>query len=87
MNITAYRRTIQIAFILLVFLMPVLYVFRYDTATKELIILGQVWSLGLKEAFYADQFTGSRTYCLAVLSEGYSSLDQCFLLYSLFWDF
>jgi ferredoxin-type protein NapH len=54
MNITAYRRTTQIAFILLVFLMPVLNIFRYDTATKELIILGQVWSLGLKEAFYAD---------------------------------
>ncbi len=54
MNITASRRTTQIAFILLVFLMPVLNIFRYDTATKELIILGQVWGLGLKEAFYAD---------------------------------
>ncbi|MBI5076719.1 MAG: 4Fe-4S binding protein [Nitrospirae bacterium] len=54
MNITVYRRTTQIAFILLVFLMPVLNIFRYDTATKELIIFGQVWSLGLKEAFYAD---------------------------------
>ncbi len=54
MTITAYRRTTQIAFILLVFLMPVLNIFRYDTATKELIILGQVWGLGLKEAFYAD---------------------------------
>jgi len=49
MNVTAYRRTTQIAFILLVFLMPVLNIFRHDTATKELIILGQVWSLGLKE--------------------------------------
>ena len=55
MNITVYRRTTQIAFILFVFLMPVLNIFRYDTATKELIIFGQVWSLGLKEAFYADQ--------------------------------
>ncbi|MBI5632961.1 MAG: 4Fe-4S binding protein [Nitrospirae bacterium] len=54
MGITVYRRTTQIAFILLVFLMPVLNIFRYDTATKELIIFGQVWSLGLKEAFYAD---------------------------------
>ncbi len=54
MSITAYRRTTQIAFILLVFLMPVLNIFRYDTATKELIIFGQVWGLGLKEAFYAD---------------------------------
>lgn len=55
MTIKAYRRTTQIAFILLIFLMPVLNLFRYDTATKELIILGQVWSLGLNEAFYADQ--------------------------------
>lgn len=54
MNITIYRRTTQIAFILLVFLMPVLNIFRYDTATKELIIFGQVWGLGLKEAFYTD---------------------------------
>ncbi len=55
MNTAAYRRTTQLAFILLVFLMPVLNIFRYDTATKELIILGQVWSLGLNEAFYTDQ--------------------------------
>ncbi|MBI5640407.1 MAG: 4Fe-4S binding protein [Nitrospirae bacterium] len=54
MNITNYRRVTQIAFILLIFLMPVLNIFRYDTAARELIIFGQVWSLGLKEAFYAD---------------------------------
>ncbi|MBI5846898.1 MAG: 4Fe-4S binding protein [Nitrospirae bacterium] len=54
MNLTASRRTTQIAFILLVFLMPVLNIFRFDTATKELIIFGQIWSLGLKDAFYAD---------------------------------
>lgn len=54
MNITAYRRMTQIGFILLVFLMPVFDIFRYDTATKELILFGQVWGLGLKEAFYAD---------------------------------
>lgn len=51
---TTYRRMTQIAFILLVFLMPVLNIFRYDTATKELIIFGQIWGLGLKQAFYAD---------------------------------
>ena len=54
MKITFYRRITQIAFILLIFLMPVLDIFRYDTATKELIVFGQVWSLGLKEAFYSD---------------------------------
>ena len=51
---TAYRRMTQVAFILLIFLMPVLDIFRYDTATKELIIFGQAWSLGLKDAFYVD---------------------------------
>jgi len=54
MNMTTYRRITQIAFILLVFLMPVLNIFRYDTATKELIIFGHVWGLGLKQAFYTD---------------------------------
>jgi len=54
MNMTSYRRMTQVAFILLIFLIPVLDIFRYDTATKELIIFGHVWSLGLKEAFYAD---------------------------------
>jgi polyferredoxin len=54
MSIAAYRRITQVAFILLIFLMPVLNIFRYDTATRELIIFGQVWSLGLKNAFYAD---------------------------------
>ncbi len=60
MNITVYRRITQIAFILLIFLMPVLDILRYDTATKELIVFGNVWSLGLKHGFYADQsVTGS----------------------------
>jgi polyferredoxin len=54
MSMTAWRRITQISFILLVFLMPVLNIFRYDTATRELIIFGQVWSLGLKDAFYVD---------------------------------
>jgi len=54
MSMTAYRRLTQVAFIFLIFLMPVLNIFRYDTATKELIIFGQVWSLGLKDAFYVD---------------------------------
>lgn len=54
MNITVYRRITQVAFILLIFLMPVLDILRYDTATKELIVFGQSWSLGLKEGFYSD---------------------------------
>lgn len=54
MNLTVYRRITQILFILLIFLMPVLDIFRYDTATRELIIFGHVWGLGLNEAVFAD---------------------------------
>ncbi|MHB8880851.1 MAG: 4Fe-4S binding protein [Thermodesulfovibrionales bacterium] len=54
MNLTTLRRITQISFILLIFLMPVLDIFRYDTATQELIIFGHVWSLGLDQALYAD---------------------------------
>lgn len=54
MKLTIYRRITQVSFILLIFLMPVLDILRYDTATKELIVFGQAWSLGLKEGFYAD---------------------------------
>lgn len=49
------RRTAQVGFILVIFLLPVFDIFRYDTATKELFLFGQVWSLGLKEGFYLDQ--------------------------------
>ncbi|MFZ2198135.1 MAG: 4Fe-4S binding protein [Thermodesulfovibrionales bacterium] len=55
MNITLYRRISQVAFILLIFLIPVLNILRFDSATGELIIFGQVWGLGLKEGFYADR--------------------------------
>jgi len=55
MNITVYRRLTQISFVLLIFLMPVLDIFRYDTATHELIIFGNAWGLGLQEGFYADK--------------------------------
>lgn len=49
-----FRRTTQVSFILLIFLVPVLDIFRYDTATSELIVFGHVWSLGLQEALYAE---------------------------------
>lgn len=54
MNITFYRRIAQILFILIIFLIPVLNIFRYDSAARELIVFGNVWSLGLKEGFYTD---------------------------------
>ncbi len=55
MTITVLRRVTQVAFIILIFLMPVLNILRFDSAARELIIFGHVWSLGLKEGFYADR--------------------------------
>jgi ferredoxin-type protein NapH len=57
-----YRRITQIGFVLLVFLMPVFDILRYDTDTKELFILGQVWSLGLKSGFYNNPSIHGATY-------------------------
>ena len=54
MSLTAYRRITQLTFILIVFLIPVLNIFRYDSDLKELIFFGQVWSLGLKQGFLSD---------------------------------
>lgn len=48
------RRITQAGFLFIIFLMPVFDILRYDTATKELFIFGQVWSLGLKSGFYND---------------------------------
>ena len=53
-NLVAYRRATQAAFIIFMFLVPVLNIFRFDMHTKELIVLGQVWGLGLEQNFYAD---------------------------------
>jgi ferredoxin-type protein NapH len=55
MSITFYRRITQVSFILLIFLMPVLNIFRFDTATQEFFLFGKVWSLGLQQGFTADQ--------------------------------
>jgi polyferredoxin len=65
MNITVYRRITQVSFILLIFLMPVLNIFRFDTATQEFYLFGRVWSLGLHEGFTADQ-TASGAFHVAV---------------------
>jgi ferredoxin-type protein NapH len=55
MILTSYRRITQAIFILFILLMPVLNIFRYDTDTHDLIIFGNIWSLGLEQGFYADQ--------------------------------
>ncbi|MCL5024363.1 MAG: 4Fe-4S binding protein [Nitrospirae bacterium] len=57
-----YRRFAQAAFILLILLMPVLNILRYDSASRELILFGQVWSLGLKQGFYADHTVSGAGY-------------------------
>lgn len=49
------RRATQIAFLVLIFVMPIFDILRYDVASKELYLFGQAWSLGLKEGFYLDQ--------------------------------
>lgn len=61
-RLVIFRRITQILFILLIFLMPVLDMLRYDSTTKELIVLGQVWSLGLKQGFYADRSIAGATH-------------------------
>ena len=61
-DLSRLRRMTQIAFILLIFFIPVLNIFRYDTATQELIIFGHVWSLGLKQGFYADHSLSGATH-------------------------
>jgi ferredoxin-type protein NapH len=55
MKLTSYRRVSQVAFILFIYLMPVLNIFRYDTDTHDLIVFGNIWSLGLGQGFFADQ--------------------------------
>lgn len=49
------RRISQLLFILLIMLVPVLDIFRFDSNTGNLIVFGNHWELGLKEAFYADR--------------------------------
>lgn len=61
-HLGTYRRITQIAFVLFIFLVPVLNIFRYDSAAKELIVFGQVWSLGLKQGFYADHSISGATH-------------------------
>ena len=65
MKLTTYRRMTQVLFIALVFLIPVLDIFRYDTNTHELIVFGSAWTLGLPPDFYADQ-SASGAFHIAV---------------------
>jgi len=51
-----------VTFTLFILLMPLLNILRYDTATKELIVIGRVWSLGLKQGFYTDLSISGATH-------------------------
>lgn len=59
------RRASQAAFILLLFLMPVFDILRYDAAARELYLFGDVWTLGLREGFYTDHSLGGSGYVAA----------------------
>jgi ferredoxin-type protein NapH len=54
-TLTTYRRISQVAFILFIFLMPVLNILRIDSDTHELILFGTSWSFGIQPEFYANQ--------------------------------
>jgi polyferredoxin len=53
-NLTTWRRISQVAFILFIFLMPVLNILRIDSDTHELILFGTSWSFGIQPEYYAD---------------------------------
>jgi polyferredoxin len=48
------RRITQVMFILVIVLIPVLNILRFDSDSGNLIVLGSAWELGLKEGFYLD---------------------------------
>jgi len=54
-GLTAWRRVSQVAFILFIFLMPVLNIMRIDSDTRELILFGASWSFGIQPEYYADR--------------------------------
>jgi len=55
MSLTTARRTTQVAFVILIILLPIFNIFRYDTTTQELYLFGNVWKLGLEHGFYIDR--------------------------------
>ncbi len=68
MNRHTLRRITQAGFLLLILLAPVFDILRYDAATRELIVLGKEWSLGLGEGFIADQsLHGSSTVAIRIV--------------------
>jgi len=56
------RRLTQSLFFILILLLPVFDIFRYDVDTKELFLFGQVWSLGLHPGFELDRSAGGAAH-------------------------
>jgi len=54
-SLTTWRRISQAAFILFVFLMPVLNILRIDSDTHELILFGTSWSFGIQPEYFTDR--------------------------------
>ncbi len=61
-RLRASRRAAQLAFMLVLLLLPVFDILRYDTATRELFLFGGVWELGLREGFYLDDSIGGSAH-------------------------
>jgi len=61
-RIRAARRATQIGFILVVALLPVFDILRFDVAAKQLYLFGGVWELGLKQGFYLDESAGGAAH-------------------------
>lgn len=66
-NLHITRRLTQITFALLLFLAPSLNILRYDSASKELIVFGSVWSLGIKELIADHSLSGASEVALIIL--------------------
>lgn len=64
-RLTTYRRISQVAFILLVFLLPVLDILRIDTDTHELILFGTSWSFGIEPVQFGEK-TASSAFQIAL---------------------
>ncbi len=64
------RRFTQIAFILFIFLAPSLNILRYDSATRELIVFGSVWSLGINEIVNSNNLLGASQITLIIIFKG-----------------
>lgn len=62
MHLGVYRRIAQVSFLILICLLPVLDILRYDSASRELIVFGHIWSLGLRQGFFSDRSVAAASH-------------------------